>query len=330
MRYNLRSHRTDSPAFDKLVADKWTVQIGRSILTNRTIPFGAVVVYAAACAWRDRGGGWGDECDGEFVRKSSATPPGGWPALAGAAPNTWRKWRDAAESAGLIEILRRDGRPHLIKPTVKIEAGEQFARVPAVVLFDPNLSRRARRAYVALALYRSADGSAVASNGQIATVARLDPRHVRRALKELKENGALRAAGNSRWGTRKYRLSVLAPPPPPACQFRPPRLSVPAPVACQFWPPSQESFQEQRIKNLLQRVRARARGRTRTRKRGHPTQNRPMVPARFYRWQRFCSGPLGRGKRRRRRRRQKVCSATSKTKAPWRPCSTRLKLPPTR
>ena len=40
----------DSPAFTELCRASWAVQIGRLVIT-KSIPFGAVIVYAAACAW---------------------------------------------------------------------------------------------------------------------------------------------------------------------------------------------------------------------------------------------------------------------------------------
>ena len=39
----------DSPAFTELCRASWAVQIGRLVITDNR--FGAVIVYAAACAW---------------------------------------------------------------------------------------------------------------------------------------------------------------------------------------------------------------------------------------------------------------------------------------
>ena len=70
----------ESLAFEKLCGDSWAARLPRSLTTDRSIPFGAVVVYAAACVWRDRGPAWGFTDDDEvFTRTSAAIPPGGWP-----------------------------------------------------------------------------------------------------------------------------------------------------------------------------------------------------------------------------------------------------------
>ena len=71
-----QSHKAASPAFTKLCSSSWAVELPRSLITGNT--FGAVIVYAAACAWRE----WGYTDDDEvFKRTAAAIPPGGWQAL---------------------------------------------------------------------------------------------------------------------------------------------------------------------------------------------------------------------------------------------------------
>ena len=195
----------DSPAFHKLCSASWAVQLARSVITNKSIPFGAVVVYAAACAWRDRGPALGDLNDeGNPVRNAAATPPGGWPALVGVTPHTWRKWRAYAVSANLIEILSAGP---LLRPVAKIEDSEQWARVEIAVLFHRNLSQRARRAFVALSLFRQSNDFVSVSIRKIGAHAGLERRHVQRALRELESIGALQPAG-----VRRYRVIKAALP----------------------------------------------------------------------------------------------------------------------
>ena len=86
-----RGGRPNSPAFDKLCADAWAVQLPRSLVTDRSIPFGALIVWAAACAWRDRGPEWLliDKKGQVFTRAAAARPQVGglrlseWPRTPG-------------------------------------------------------------------------------------------------------------------------------------------------------------------------------------------------------------------------------------------------------
>ena len=183
----------DSPAFHKLCRAKWAVSIPRSIATNNT--FGAVAAWSAACAWRDRGRGMGNG-----TRPWSARPPGGWPALVGVTAETWRRWRAQAVAAKLITV----GPGKFIRPVAAIAPGEQFARVEIAVLFNRNLSQRARRTFVALSLFRQRSGLVSASVGKIGEDAGLGKRHVRRALRELESVGVLQFLGRTAGGIRRY------------------------------------------------------------------------------------------------------------------------------
>ena len=194
-------------ASEQLADSHWAVQLGRSLVTNTSISFGAVVVYAAACAWRDRGPEYGDtDGDGDVIRNAAAIPPGGWPALVGCTPQTWRRWRRAAVSANLIEIIS-DGPGQLLSPIVKREDGEQWARVETAVLFHRELSQRARRVFVAVSLFRQSSGFASMSIRKIGADAGLERRAVQRGLRELATIGVLKPAG------RGYMVIKSAPPP---------------------------------------------------------------------------------------------------------------------
>ena len=224
--------RTDSPAFNKLAADSWAVQLPRSLVTNN--PFGAVLVYAAACAWRDRGPGFGyTDDEGDFIRNAAAIPPGGWPALLAVSAQTWRRWLDAAESADLIKIFDRGRRDQLLRPLTGLKPGDQFARVEVAILFHRELSQRARRAFVALSLFRQTSGFVSASIRKIGDDAGFERRHVRRALRELEAVGALRSDGTTGRGIHRY-LVISAPPPD---DFGPPHVVISAPPPDDFGPP---------------------------------------------------------------------------------------------
>ena len=209
-----RGAQPESLAFEKLCGDSWAARLPRSLTTDRSIPFGAVVVYAAACAWRDRGPGWGFTDDDEvFTRTSAAIPPGGWPALVGVSPHTWRKWRDAAVVAGLVEIevARKSPRP-LLRPVAKLEDGEQFARVEVGVLFHRNLSKRARRVCVAASLFRQSSGTVAVCIEKIGDDAGgLSRRHVQDAMRELVSAGVLQPDGKTAKGINRYLVKTGTP-----------------------------------------------------------------------------------------------------------------------
>ena len=200
-------------AIDDLKHDHWIVPLGRYVIEDYSTSrdFGAVIAFAAVCAWRDRGPGWGPGEGEDFKRLSAQTPPGGWPALAGVTAPTWRKRRDRAIEIGLIE--RRtgedaDGREiALLEPLVNVEEGEQFARVPAAILFHKGLSKTGKRVYCALAMHRTGTGWARAAKATIGTLAGLDRADVSRGLKELVGAGALIETGDARTG--KVRRWVM-------------------------------------------------------------------------------------------------------------------------
>ena len=212
-------------ALEDLRKDHWIVPLGRRVIEahSNAYDFGAVIAFAAVGAWRDRGKGWGHSEGEDFKRESAQTPPGGWPQLAGVAAPTWRRWRDRAIQIGLIE--RRHGEYAngreiaLLCPREKVGEGEQFARVPVAVLFDPGLSRTAKRCYVAVAMYRNKAGSVSAAVATIGTLAGINDRNVKRGLRELERVGALIASADARTGSPrrwvmpdKWELNVSATP----------------------------------------------------------------------------------------------------------------------
>ena len=249
-------------ALDDLRDDHWVVPIGRRVIEahSNAYDFGALIAYAATCAWRDRGTPWVHVRAGSNKRLGAQTPPGGWPALAGTTAPTWRKRRDRAIEIGLI--ARRtgtydDGRKvALLCPLVTREEGEQFARVPAAVLFDPGLSRTAKRTYVALATFRNPAGSVRAALATIGTLAGLDRRSVKRGLRELERAGALLESGDARAGRarrwimpEKCKLKACTPPPeslhpPYGKKLPPPPESLHPPIKKTLQESVQESVQE--------------------------------------------------------------------------------------
>ena len=61
----------DSSTFHKLCDDGWAGRLPRTLVTDRAISFGALVVWAAACAWRDRGPEFGDTDDDEVSTRTA-------------------------------------------------------------------------------------------------------------------------------------------------------------------------------------------------------------------------------------------------------------------
>ena len=147
------------PKYEVLVASGWHVRLGQRLLieqrkswTDRRGYFrtkkthyktGPLVAFAAVLAWRDRGPIWGRPGpDGRIQREFAQTPPGGWAALAGVSPKTWKGYRDAALQAGLL--CESEGAPPserarrnvpLLRPAVDpVEEGEQHARIPVQVM----------------------------------------------------------------------------------------------------------------------------------------------------------------------------------------------------
>ncbi len=249
-----------SAAFDKLCSDKWAARLPRGIVTDRSISFGALLVFAAASAWRDRGKGWGYTHPEEgLIRTAAEIPPGGWPALVGVDPSTWRKWLAAAVAAGLVNMWTT-GKAPLIRPVTQIEPGEQFARVEIAVLFHRKLSQRARRVFVALSLFRQRHGSVSVSIQKISDDAGLGRREVQRALRELELAGVLQPDGETAHGVNRFNITPTVNCARPPCELSPP-LGVncarpwvgikPAP-GCELSPPYQEPFSETFLRNLNQ------------------------------------------------------------------------------
>ena len=190
-------------ALEILADSRWVVLIPRGLVERFNTPsqFGALVAWTAATAWRDRG--------------VPGKPPGGWPAMVGVSRQNWHRWRALAIEHGLIGATK-DGR---IAPLAQLGEGEQFARVPVSVLFDPKLSRPARRVFVALTLYRSGTGWSRAAIGTLAERASVDRRAAKRALRELERRLAIVATGMTDRGVWKFlipgaRRSVTLEPPP--------------------------------------------------------------------------------------------------------------------
>ena len=260
----------ESPAFHKLCSAPWAVQIPRSVATSN--PFGAVVVYAAACAWRDRGPGYGlTDDEGVFTRTAAAIPNGGWPALVGVTPQTWRRWRDAAVSAKLIKI--ESGPERLLRPLVEMQDGEQWARVEVAFLFHRELSKQARRVLVALSLFRQKGGGASISIRKIEDDAGLGRRHVQYGLRELEAMGALQSGGQTSHGKHRYMV-IKAPLPgnfrrPPLVILGTPPGDSGHPLPGDFRRPIKNPYQEPLSRTLIKNPYQEPLSRTLIKNRGH-------------------------------------------------------------
>ena len=204
------------PALDLLNTDPetgahrlWICRLGRSLIRN--FDLGPLIAFSAACAWRDRGPQWGR---GESW-PCAETPPGGWPALAGVTGKTWAAYRDEAVRARILAHARgearrkRNRRPvPLLRPLIAeaIEA-EQFARIPAAVLFHDGLGLRAKRVYLALALRADRERMVYVANESLVSDTGIAARHLRRVLGELEAAGAIeRGRQGHRYGVRPTLL----------------------------------------------------------------------------------------------------------------------------
>ena len=255
---------------NKQLADSnWAVRIGRSMIDNYCNPddFGALIALAAVLAWRDRGPGW--LLDGE--RTSAQRPPGGWAPLLGVTRHTWISWRDRAIDLRLLSKSNGEyaggGLVPLLRPIEAVQMrehetearevpAEQFARIPAAALFDPKLSRTAKRVLVGLCLYRKPNGLARVAVPTIAKRAGLNERNARLGLRQLERAGAIKANGLFA-KVRTYKIvepkvnaSVQSETPhcalrdPPSVQSETPLRAVGDPPAVQSETPYQESYQE--------------------------------------------------------------------------------------
>ena len=221
-------------AYEQLRDSGWAVRLSRSLIEDHSNPedFGALVVLAAAMAWRDRGRGWGRRNnENEFMRDSAERPPGGWAALVGVTHPTWRAWRNRAIALDLIRLVvgaTDDGHEVNLITVLRglVPEGEQFARIPTTVLLNPAISRTAKRAYLAIALYRSGTGWSSAAIGTIAAVAGIAPRNARIGVRQLEQKMVIVPTGCTRRGTQKWVLPSLveetcklkASVPPPKVQ----------------------------------------------------------------------------------------------------------------
>ena len=175
------------------ILEGWVVQIP-SRLVN--VDLGAVIVWAVSTAWRYRG---------------IPGPPGvGWAKLAGVPPRTWQRWRTLAIGLGLIEM-----RGARIAPLARLEPGEQFARVPLAILIDKQLSRTARRGYIALALFRTGLGYSRASVRTLSRASGLNRGNVQKGLRELENRFHITACGATGRGVQRYFLGGQTTPAAP-------------------------------------------------------------------------------------------------------------------
>ena len=226
--------------------------------------FGALLAFVAVTTWRFRGPGWGG-------RASAERPPGGWAPLLGVTRHTWISWRDRAIDHELMSEAQGEYESGATVPLLQpIEAvqmrehetearevpAEQFARIPAAALFDPKLSRTAKRVLVGLCLYRKPNGLARVAVPTIAKRAGLNERNARLGLRQLERAGAIKANGlfakvrTYEIVEPKAKASVQSETPPralrdpPAVQSETPLRAVGDPPAVQSETPYQESYQE--------------------------------------------------------------------------------------
>ena len=207
----------------------WAVTIDRdtltALLTSQNFP--ALLALCAVVSWRDRGRSWGAEVDGKWVKSSVERPPGGWAAMSGCGFAAWRARLARAVKLGLVEHVTgnvKGRRPvHLLRTDYRKGPG-QFARLPISVMLDPGLSRRAKRIYAALAIFRRTDkraGGVAWACPAIQTIARAagypDDRSrsiVQRGLRELTVAGAVLdpRAGQATTTPRRYLMPAAYVP----------------------------------------------------------------------------------------------------------------------
>ena len=252
--------RRPRPAFDTLADGAWCVPFGRRLVVSQAST-GALIAFGAVCAWRDRGPCWGVRHeDNKIQRESAQKPPGGWAALAGTSRGTWKRWLDEAIKRRLLKRTdgihdRRSEQVQLLCPVAaERKDGEQFARVPVFVLFNPEISRAAKRTYMVLALHRPALPRVVLQIA-VSTIEKgtgFDRRQVQRGLRELEVAGAIEAVRGRVGRVRAYllpergavktsrscnqqeRQETTAPP-------QQERHKTTAPLSQNYRPPSQET-----------------------------------------------------------------------------------------
>ena len=178
------------------ILSQWIVQIPRRLILLHNSDLGAVIVWAASTAWRDRA--------------VPQRPAGGWARLAGTTTRNFQRWRESAIALGLIET-----RGSRIVPVAQLEPGEQFARVPIALLFDRKLSRTAKRVYCALSLFRSGLGYSRASVRTLARASGLDQRNARKGLRSLEARFHITARGATGRGVQRYFLGGQTTPAAP-------------------------------------------------------------------------------------------------------------------
>ena len=102
-----------------------------------------------------------------------------------------------------------------IAPLARLEPGEQFARVPLAILIDKQLSRTARRGYIALALFRTGLGYSRASVRTLSRASGLNRGNVQKGLRELENRFHITACGATGRGVQRYFLGGQTTPAAP-------------------------------------------------------------------------------------------------------------------